>query len=462
MPDGGWVATHEDITERQEAEARIVFMARHDALTKLPNRNLFHERLEQAIGRVGRGSGCAVLCLDLDHFKRVNDLLGHPAGDGLLQAAANRLQACIREVDTLARLGGDEFAIIQHAAERPDDSGLLADRIVAAFLEPFDIDGHEIVVGISVGVAIAPGDGASSQKLLKNADIALYLAKTEGRGTVRFFEPEMDARIQLRRALELDLQAAIVRNEFEIHYQPLVNLATGRITAFEGLLRWHHPIRGLILPSEFIPVAEETGVIVTIGEWVLRTACAEAGRWPTDIKLAVNLSPIQFRKGNLLATIISELDGSGLRPDRLELEITELVLLRDTPSTLDTLHQLRAMGIAIALDDFGTGYSSLSYLRSFPFDKIKIDQSFVRDLVKNDNAIAIIRAVTGLGHNLNMITTAEGVETLEQLDKLRKEGCSEVQGSVFSPPRLASELPSLIEKLNGISQNATTSDATDR
>jgi diguanylate cyclase (GGDEF)-like protein len=455
MPDGGWVATHEDITERQEAEARIVFMARHDALTRLPNRVLFHERLEQAIEIAGRGHGCAVLCLDLDHFKLVNDMLGHLVGDGLLQAAANRLQACVREVDTLARLGGDEFAIVQVAVERPDDASLLADRIVSAFRDPFYIDGHEIVVGTSVGVAVAPGDGTSSQKLLKNADIALYLAKTEGRGTVRFFEPEMDARIQLRRSLELDLRAAIARSEFEIYYQPLVNLATGRIAAFEALLRWHHQTRGLVLPTEFIPLAEETGMIVPIGEWVLRTACFEAGSWPADISLAVNLSPLQFRKGNLVDSVKGALDASGLRADRLELEITESVLLQDTASTLTTLHQLRAMGIAVALDDFGTGYSSLSYLRSFPFDKIKIDQSFVRDLLKNNDAMSIIRAVTGLGHNLHMTTTAEGVETLEQLDKLRKEGCTEVQGYIFSQPKPASELPLLIEGLHKIGEQAT-------
>ena len=447
MPDGGYVATHEDITDRRQAEARVVFLARHDALTQLPNRVLFHERLDQAVEMIGRGNGCAVLFLDLDHFKLVNDTLGHPVGDALLQAAAERLQACVREVDTLARLGGDEFAIIQLGVDRPDDASLLANRIVAAFRDPFDIDGHQLVIGTSVGVAVAPGDGTSSQKLLTNADIALYLAKTEGRGTVRFFEPEMDARIQLRRALELDLRGAIARNEFEIYYQPLVNLAAGRVVAFEALLRWHHPIRGLVFPAEFIPLAEETGMIVLIGEWALRAACVEAETWPQDISVAVNLSPIQFKKGNLVATVKSALDISGLRPDRLELEITKSILLQDTASILTALHQLRKMGVAVALDDFGTGYSSLSYLRSFPFDKIKIDQSFVRDLIKNDDAMSIIRAVTGLGHNLRMTTTAEGVETLEQLDKLREEGCTEVQGYIFSRPIPASGLPALINSL---------------
>jgi diguanylate cyclase (GGDEF)-like protein len=450
MPDGGWVATHEDVTERTQAETDLVFMARHDALTRLANRVLFHERLQHALDLSARGNGCAVLCVDLDHFKLVNDTLGHPIGDGLLQAAADRLQACVREVDTVARLGGDEFAIIQFAVERPDDAELLANRIITAFSSPFDIDGHQIVVGASVGVAVAPSDGDTPDKLLKNADIALYLAKTEGRSTVRFFEPEMDARIQLRRTLELDLRSAIARNEFEIYYQPLVNLAASRITGFEALLRWHHPARGLVPPMDFIPLAEETGMIVAIGEWVLRTACFEAENWPTDISVSVNLSPIQFKKSNLVAAVKAALDASGLRPERLELEITETVLMQDEASTLTALHQLRALGVAVALDDFGTGYSSLSYLRSFPFDKIKIDQSFVRNLVNNKESMSIIRAITGLGHSLGMKTTAEGVETLEQLDKLREEGCTEVQGYIFSRPKPASELPLLIERIHEI------------
>jgi diguanylate cyclase (GGDEF)-like protein len=453
MADGGWVVTHEDITERKQAEADLVFMARHDALTRLPNRAMFQERLEDAMNMAGRGNKSAILCVDLDHFKLVNDTLGHPVGDGLLQAAADRLQACIRAVDTVARLGGDEFAIIQLGVERLDDVELLANRIIVAFSDPFHIDGHQIVAGASIGVAVAPGDGNSPEKLLKNADIALYLAKTEGRGTARFFEPEMDARIQLRRTLELDLRSALVRNEFEIYYQPVVNLVGGRITGFEALLRWHHPIRGLVSPMEFIPLAEETGMIVAIGEWVLRTACFEAENWPGDIRVAVNLSPIQFNKGNLVATVKAALNASGLRPDRLELEITESTLLQNTTSTLTALHQLRTMGITVALDDFGTGYSSLSYLRSFPFDKIKIDQSFVGDLVTNKESMSIIRAITSLGHSLCMKTTAEGVETVEQLDKLRNEGCTEIQGYIFSHPKPASELPLLIESFHQIDEN---------
>jgi diguanylate cyclase (GGDEF)-like protein len=445
--DGGWVTTHEDITEQRQAEARLVFMAGHDALTQLPNRELFRERLEQAIAVAGSGHVCAALCLDMDNFKRVNDTLGHPVGDGLLKAAGDRLKSCVREADTVARLGGDEFAVIQPAIPGPADAEGLAKRIIAAFSKPFDVKGHQILIGTSIGVALAPADGTTSEQLLKHADIALYLSKAEGRGTVRFFEAEMDLRIQERQTLERDLRDAFAHEEFELYYQPLINVIAGSVSGFEALLRWHHPIRGLVSPTEFISVAEDTGMIVAIGEWVLRMACFEAQKWPIDIRVAVNLSPVQFRKGGIVATVQAALTASGLPPHRLELEITETVLLHHTVGTLTALHELRAMGIAIALDDFGTGYSSLSYLRSFPFDKIKIDQSFVRDLVSNKESMSIIRAVTGLGHSLSLRTTAEGVETQEQLDRLRLEGCTEVQGYLFSPPRPAIELPALIERL---------------
>jgi diguanylate cyclase (GGDEF)-like protein len=448
MPDGGWVSTHEDITERQLAQAEVEFIARHDALTRLPNSVTFHDRLEHAIGMTGRGSQCAVLCLDLDRFKIINDTLGHPIGDGLLRAAADRLRACVREVDTLARLGGDEFAILQLDVKQPDDARLLADRIIGAFHNPFDIEGHRIVIGTSVGVAMSPGDGTSAGKLIKNADIALYLAKAEGRGTARFFEPEVDARIQSRRTLELDLRNARSRNEFEVYYQPQINVRSWKIVAFEALLRWNHPARGLIPPAEFIPVSEETGLIFAIGEWVLLTACFEAENWPADIKVAVNLSPVQFQKGDLVATVQAALDASRLRPDRLELEITESIVLQYTFGSLDALRRLRAMGITVALDDFGTGYSSLSYLHSLPFDKIKIDQSFVCGLEKNEGAMSIIHAVAALGRDLCVTTSAEGVETKEQLDKLREEGCTEVQGFLFSRPKPASEIPSIISSFN--------------
>jgi diguanylate cyclase (GGDEF)-like protein len=449
---GGWVATHEDITERRQAEESIAFMARHDALTRLPNRVLFRERMEQAIAMAGRGTEFAVICFDLDNFKQVNDTLGHPVGDGLLVAVSDRLRTCVREVDTLARLGGDEFAIIQVGVRQPDDAESLANRIIAAFRQPFDVDGHQVMAGASIGVTIAPGDSVSYETLMRDADIALYLAKTEGRGTVRFFEPEMDARIHIRRMLELDLRNAITRSEFELYYQPIVSLVTNKIVGFEALLRWHHPVRGLVSPLDFIPVAEETGMIVAIGEWVLRTACMEAETWPDDLSVAVNLSVAQFKRSDIITTIEFALAASGLRASRLELEITESVFLRDTPGTLAVLHQLRAMEIGIALDDFGTGYSSLSYLHKFPFSKIKIDQSFVRDLLTNKESMSIVRAVTGLGKSLGIKTLAEGVETLEQLNKLRNKACTEVQGYFFSRPRPANELPLMIERLQNIDE----------
>jgi diguanylate cyclase (GGDEF)-like protein len=455
MPDGGWVATHEDITERQQAEASIAFMAHHDALTKLPNRVLFRERMEQAIVMAGRGTEFAVMCLDLDNFKQVNDTLGHPVGDGLLVGVAERIQACVREGDTAARLGGDEFAIIQLGLRQPDDAEILASRIIASFRQPFDVNGRQVMAGASIGVTVALGDNVSYETLMRDADTALYLAKTEGRGTIRFFEPEMDVRIHQRRLLELDLQHAIARNEFELYYQPMVSLVANKVVGFEALVRWHHPVRGLISPLDFIPAAEETGMIVAIGEWVLRTACFEAENWPADLSVAVNLSPMQFKKGDFVATVRAALDASGLRPDRLELEITESILLRDTSGTLEALHQLRAMGICVALDDFGTGYSSLSYLHSFPFNKIKIDQSFVRNLMANKESMSIVRAIIGLGQSLGMRTTAEGVETLEQLDRLREEGCTGVQGYYFSCPRPAGELPSLIERLQHLGEGTS-------
>ena len=429
LREGGWVATHEDITERKRAEGLMLFMARHDALTRLPNRLLFHERLEHAVSLAGRGAISAIHCLDLDRFKLINDTLGHPVGDALLVSAADRLLACVRETDTVARLGGDEFAIIQFSLAAPHDAELLAARIIAAFREPFDLDEHHINIGTSIGVALVPNDGTDPDKLLKSADIALYLAKQEGRNTVRFFEPEMDARILLRRALELDLRGAIARSEFEVHYQPIVNLSDMRISGFEALLRWHHPQRGLVSPADFIPLAEDTGLIAPIDDWVLKTACLDAVRWPSNVTLAVNVSAVQFKKGTLLATVKAALAESGLPPGRLELEITETVLLQETSATLNTLRQLRTMGIGVALDDFGTGYSSLSHLRNFPFSKIKIDRSFVSDLMVNTDAVSIVRAVADLGHSLRVKTTAEGVETLEQLEHLREEGSRRCKGS---------------------------------
>jgi len=444
--EGGWVATYDDVTERQRVEKQAVFLARHDALTRLPNRVLFHERVEQALAQVGRGAQAAVLCLDLDRFKAVNDTLGHPIGDALLQAVADRLQACVREVDTVARLGGDEFAVVQTGMESSAHAKLLARRIVDVISQPYDLGGHHVVIGTSIGVALAPDDGTHPDELLKNADMALYRAKLEGRGTYRFFEPEMDERLQARRALELDLRSALAAGEFEMFYQPLVSLTANQICGFEALMRWHHPTRGLVSPAEFIPVAEEIGLIVPLGQWALNQACTEAAGWPESVKVAVNLSPVQFKGGSLVHAVIDALYRSGLPARRLELEITESVLLQNNKTTLATLHDLRDLGVRIAMDDFGTGYSSLSYLRSFPFDKIKIDQSFVRDLCGKPDSIAIVRAVAGLGASLGMMTTAEGVETHAQLAQLRAECCTEVQGYLLSRPCPAGDVAGLLQR----------------
>ena len=451
MADGGWVATYEDVTERRQAERQILFMARHDALTRLPNRMLFGERIDDALKRLGRSEGFAVLCLDLDRFKQVNDTLGHPAGDELLRQVAERLGACLREVDTVGRLGGDEFAVVQCGVTNEADTIALADRIIETISRPMDIDGRQVSVGVSVGIAVAPRDGTSRTKLLKSADAALYRAKGDGRGVWRCFEPEMDARMQARSALELDLQRALVEDQFEVFYQPLFDVARDRIGGFEALLRWRHPSRGMVSPVEFISVAEEMGLIVPLGEWVLARACAEACAWPDHIKVAVNVSPAQFRSSRLLAATSEALAASGLQSSRLELEITESVLLSDGAATLEILHSLRQAGVRFALDDFGTGYSSLNYLLSFPFDKIKIDQSFIRDLTTRSEAAAIVRAVTQLATDLGMRITAEGVETRDQLERLRQDGCDEVQGYYFSRPVPAAEVAGLLLKWDAVS-----------
>ena len=386
-----------------------------------------------------------MLCLDLDNFKVVNDTLGHSVGDALLGAVSKRLRGLVRDRDLVSRTGGDEFSIVQSGAEFPmEASAALAARIVEALSVPFELGDHNVVIGASVGIAIAPDDGDSADQLLKNADMALYRSKEEGRGRFHFFEPEMDIKAQTRRVLELDLRNAITAEEFEVFYQPIVNLAENRITGFEALLRWNHPSRGRVPPNDFIPLAEETGLIGAIGEWVIRQACAEAMRWPSDMRVAVNVSPMQFRNKTLVLAVVSALAATGLRPDLLELEITETVLMNNNEATLAALHQLRDLGVRISMDDFGTGYSSLSYLRSFPFDKIKIDQSFVRDLAERPDSIAIIRAVTGLGQSYGITTTAEGVETQEQLDQMRAEGCSEVQGYFYSKPVPAGEIAQLL------------------
>jgi diguanylate cyclase (GGDEF)-like protein/PAS domain S-box-containing protein len=450
MKGGGWVATFEDITEWEQAQEQISHMARHDALTNLPNRTLFREQLEQALRLVKRSDQLAVFCLDLDHFKEINDSLGHPIGDALLMQVAHRLGECVSENDTVARLGGDEFAIVQFRKDC-DPSGVpsLASLIVERISAPYDIAGHQLVIGVSIGISLAPEDGKNPDELLKNADLALYRAKADGRGTYRFFETGMDARAQARRLLELDLRAALPREEFEVHYQPIRDFARDRIVAFEALVRWNHPLRGMIAPINFIPLAEETGLIVALGEWVLRQACLDAAGWPEDIDIAVNLSPIQFKNPNLVSSVKAALEASGLPARRLELEITESVLLQNSEATLAVLHELRAFGVRISLDDFGTGYSSLSYLRSFPFDKIKIDRSFVSELATRDDSMAIVRAVTGLGKSLGIVTTAEGVETEAQFELLRREGCTQAQGYLFSRPVPAREVSEMLAKTPG-------------
>ena len=451
---GGFVAIYEEATERWNAENRIAHMARHDAVTDLPNRVLLRERIEGAITRARRETGFAVLCLDLDNFKQVNDTLGHAVGDELLRAVAHRLRACLREVDTVARLGGDEFAIIQASVATPADAATLAQRILDVVSAPYALAHHSVIVGVSIGIALAPGDGLEPERLMQCADVALYRAKDDGRGVFRFFEAQMDARLQARRALELDLRAAFEAEAFDLHYQPIYDLAEERISGFEALLRWTHPTRGRVSPAEFVPLAEEIGLIVPLGEWVLRRACREASGWPDGLKVAVNVSAAQFTSIALIGTVQAALAESGLSARRLELEITESVLLVNGSATVAILHGLRDLGARIAMDDFGTGYSSLSYLRSFPFDKMKVDQSFTRDLTVEQGSGFIVRAVVSLASSLGMTTTAEGVETPEQLAWLREEGCDEVQGYLFSPPVPASELPALLEIWNGRKRRA--------
>jgi diguanylate cyclase (GGDEF)-like protein len=447
MDGGGWVVTHEDISERRRAERRIAHMAHHDALTDLPNRLLLRERLADAIAALGTGNRLAVFYLDLDNFKAVNDTLGHQYGDALLKTVADRLLACVDENVTVARVGGDEFAIILSDLTQLADAAMVAQAICEAIRAPCDLSGHAVPIDTSIGIAIGPDDGADPDELLKNADLALYRAKAEGRGTYRFFEPEMDAMVQARRTLECELRLALAEGQFILHYQPIMDLGDNVISCCEALVRWQHPERGLVPPFEFISVAEEIGLIVPLGEWVLRKACADAALWPGDCKVAVNLSPIQMAHANLLPMVISALASSGLPANRLELEITESVMMQNTEATLAALHQLRALGVRISMDDFGTGYSALSYLRQFPFDKLKIDRSFISDLARHDDALAIVQAVTSMAKSLRMVTTAEGVETIEQLDQVRMLGCTQVQGFFISRPQPVETMVRVLQQL---------------
>ncbi|TMJ28357.1 MAG: EAL domain-containing protein [Alphaproteobacteria bacterium] len=446
MADGGWVSTHEDVTERRRSEDRIAHLARHDTLTGLPNRMRFREYMEGALARVRRGEMLALHCIDLDQFKGINDALGHVAGDALLMQVATRIRACVRETDLIARFGGDEFAVVQVGLQGPQDAGTLAGRIVRELSEPYDFDGPLAPMSASIGIAMAPADGSDADELLRKADIAMYRAKADGRRTFRLFEPDMDAALQARRLLALDLERALKMEEFDVFYQPVVNIATEEVTGFEALMRWRHPQRGLVLPSEFIPIAEEKGLILEVGEWVLRRACRDAAGWPPNLTVAVNLSPLQLRSRKLVRTVVHALAESGLPVSRLELEITESVLLQEDKDAAANLAQLKNLGVAIAMDDFGTGYSSLSSLHRFAFDKIKIDRSFVSDLSDQSGAIAIVRAVMSLANSLGIVVTAEGVETEEQLKRLRAEGCHEVQGYLFSPPRPSNEIADVLAR----------------
>jgi diguanylate cyclase (GGDEF)-like protein len=442
-PDGGWATTLEDVTEGRRDQARIEHLAHYDALTNLPNRSLFQRHAEGLLLET-EGREFAILYIDIDEFKRINDTLGHLIGDEFLQGVAERLRQSVGPEDFIARLGGDEFAILQHGIESDEDVHALVARIYQALRTPFDCHGHQFSSDASIGIAVAPRDGSDLLDLLKNADLAMYAAKAAGRRTYRFFDPAMEQQANHRRDLEADLRVALAQDAFELHYQPQVDLRSDRVIGCEALLRWRHPVRGMVSPADFVPVAEETGLIEEIGQWVLRTACAEAAAWPADVRIAVNVSPIQFRSETLSLKVAAVLSETGLDPRRLELEITEAVLIADDDAALATLNQLRALGIHIALDDFGTGYSSLQYLQRFPFDKIKIDRSFVKEVTCNSSSASIIRAVVSIAADRNMVTTAEGVETLQQREIVQNLGCTQMQGFLFSAARPAQDIRALL------------------
>ncbi len=434
----------EAITERED---EISHIALHDALTDLPNRKYYREELDLALKRRSKNELIAVYYMDLDNFKSVNDTMGHPVGDQLLQQVATRLAECLGEI-LLARLGGDEFAILVRNAQNVENIASVAERLQKALAKPFGINGNFLTAETSIGIAVAPLDGESPDTLMKNADLALYRAKMQGKGSYRFFEQDMDEQARTRRQLETDLKVAIQEGQFELYYQPLFNIQKRAINGFEALIRWNHPERGLVPPLDFIPLAEETGLIVPIGEWVVKEACAQAAEWPEHIRIAVNVSPVQFRSKGLNTVILQALAQSGLAPERLELEITESLLIENVADTLSSLHNLRAMGVRISLDDFGTGYSSLSYLRNFPFDKIKIDRSFVVDIMSSKGSSAIIQAITGLATAFGMDTLAEGVEESEQIDVLLAHGCQNIQGFLLSEPVPIGQVPGLIAQLS--------------
>jgi diguanylate cyclase (GGDEF)-like protein len=445
MAKGGSVVLVEDITERKSAEARISHLARYDSLTGLPNRMFMREQMEKTLAAASN-EPVAVMFVDLDQFKQVNDTLGHPRGDVLLRAVADRLRHLMRPSDIVARFGGDEFVIVQWPIAGSDEAAALARRVVAALSDTYEVDGHQVVIGASVGIAMSPRDATSPDHLLKIADMALYWAKADQRGTWRFFEPDMDIRAHARRTLELDLRNALANNSFQVFYQPLFDLRSKRISTCEALVRWPHPLRGMISPAEFIPVAEEMGLIVELGKWVLTEACRTCTTWPSDVRVAVNLSANQFRRGNVVETIKQALAETGLDPSRLEIEITESVLFQDTRATRAVLHELRDYGVRISLDDFGTGYSSLSYLQSLPLNKVKIDRSFLEGLETGQRSLVLLRGIARLSADLGLSVTVEGIETAEQLALIAAEdSVTEAQGWLFAPALPAREVGLLLE-----------------
>lgn len=436
---GGFVLLIEDITEKRKAEARIEHLARYDALTGLPNRSHFQEQFEAL---VARGRPCALLFIDLDQFKVVNDTLGHPCGDALLCLVADRLRKVMKPTDVIARLGGDEFVVLRELKGAADEASRVAQRIVRTLGEVFTVEGHQFVIGASIGIALTPRDGTSFEQMLKCADLALYGAKSDGRGVWRFFEPEMDTRVQERRALEIDIRNALDDGDFEVFFQPIVNLRSGKSVVCEALARWRHPERGLISPDAFIPVAEETNLIIDLGQYILNEACRQCATWPGEVRVAVNISPVQFRRSDVIASVIAALEHSGLPADRLEIEITESLLLENTAVIRATLEKLRALGVRISLDDFGTGYASLSYLHHFPLDKVKIDRSFLQDVEVSSRSRRLLAGVANLSSELGMSVVVEGVETSRQLALLLEQpGVDEVQGFLFSRPIPAAEIP---------------------
>ena len=444
LQDGGWVATYEDVTENKRAQDDVVFLARHDVLTKLPNRLLLGERTQNAIDRLNGGEGFAMFCLDLDRFKEINDTFGHPCGDELLRQVGQRLVACVRSVDTVCRMGGDEFAIVQSGVNKREQTTQLATRIVQALATPYRLDGRLISVGVSIGIAIAPEHGCDFEKLLRSADAALYATKKNGQGGWRFFDREIEDHLQYRGAIETELRAALAKGEFELQYQPIFDLRRRAVTVFEALLRWNHPERGQVGPADFIALCEETGLIIPIGDWVLNAACAEARNWSSEIKVAVNVSAAQLTDPLFSETVQNALASSGLSPDRLELEITESVMMSNSSRAVEVLRKISDTGVCICLDDFGTGYSSLSYLHKFPFYKIKIDRSFIRDLMTPNGSDVIVKSIIDLSFSIGVRITAEGVETDEQLDWLLAAGCGEVQGYLISRPVPAAQVYSLL------------------